>query len=47
MLSNIEEVRARDGIVIAIATDGDTQSAEKAQDVIYVPGRAAAPPAHG
>ena len=37
MLNNIEEVRARDGIVIAIATEGDEVIAQKAQDVIYVP----------
>jgi len=37
MLNNIEEVRARDGIVIAIATEGDTAVAERATDVIYVP----------
>jgi glucosamine--fructose-6-phosphate aminotransferase (isomerizing) len=37
MLNNIEEVRARDGIVIAIATVGDTLLAEKAHDVLYVP----------
>jgi len=37
MLNNIEEVRARDGIVIAIATAGDTSLADHAQDVIYVP----------
>jgi len=37
MLNNIEEVRARDGRVIALATTGDTVLAEKARDVIYVP----------
>jgi glucosamine--fructose-6-phosphate aminotransferase (isomerizing) len=37
MLNNIEEVRAREGIVIAIATEGDELVQEKAQDVIYVP----------
>src|SRR3954453_17613288 len=37
MLNNVEEVRARDGIVIAVATAGDTLLAEKADDVIYVP----------
>ena len=37
MLGNIEEVRARDGIVIAMVTDGDDEIAEKADHVIYVP----------
>ena len=37
MLNNIEEVRARDGIVIAIATEGNEAIREEARDVIYVP----------
>ena len=37
MLNNIEEVRARDGIVIAVATEGDEEMREHARDVIYVP----------
>jgi len=37
VLSNIEEVRARSGEVIAIATDGDRQISERAEDVISVP----------
>jgi glucosamine--fructose-6-phosphate aminotransferase (isomerizing) len=37
MLNNIEEVRARDGIVIAVATQGDAAMREHARDVIYVP----------
>ena len=37
MASNIEEVRARDGIVIAVATAGDDQIATKADVVIPVP----------
>jgi glucosamine--fructose-6-phosphate aminotransferase (isomerizing) len=37
MLSNVEEVRAREGVVIALATEGDTLLAEKAQEVIYLP----------
>ena len=37
MLSNIQEVRAREGIVIAVATEGDTHIAEIADHVIYVP----------
>jgi glucosamine--fructose-6-phosphate aminotransferase (isomerizing) len=30
-------VRARDGQIIAIATEGDTEIAAKANDVIYIP----------
>jgi glutamine---fructose-6-phosphate transaminase (isomerizing) len=37
VLSNLEQVRARDGMVIAIATEGDTSIAAKANDVVYVP----------
>ena len=37
MLNNIAEVRAREGIVLAIATEGDTAIAEQARDVLYVP----------
>ena len=37
MISNIQEVRAREGIVIAVATEGDTHIAEIADHVIYVP----------
>ncbi len=37
MLGNIEEVKARDGIVIAIATQGDEDIREKADHVFYVP----------
>jgi glucosamine--fructose-6-phosphate aminotransferase (isomerizing) len=37
ILSNIEEVNARDGKVIAIATDGDNQIKKYASDVIYIP----------
>jgi glucosamine--fructose-6-phosphate aminotransferase (isomerizing) len=37
MVSNIEQVKARDGIVIALATEGDTALAEKADHVIYLP----------
>jgi glutamine---fructose-6-phosphate transaminase (isomerizing) len=36
-LSNLEEVRARDGRVIAIATDGDTRVASLTPDVLFVP----------
>jgi glutamine---fructose-6-phosphate transaminase (isomerizing) len=37
MLSNIEQVKARDGKVIAIATEGDEEIRAKADEVIYIP----------
>ena len=37
MISQIEQVKARGGIVIALATEGDEAIAEKADHVIYVP----------
>ena len=37
VISNLEQVRARDGMVIAIATEGDDSIAAKANDVVYVP----------
>ena len=37
MIGNIEEVKARDGKVIAIATDGDEDIVERADHVIHVP----------
>ena len=37
MLSNIEQVKARGGRVIAIATEGDDEVAEKADNVIWIP----------
>jgi glucosamine--fructose-6-phosphate aminotransferase (isomerizing) len=37
MLSNIEQVRARHGQVIAIGTEGDELLAGKADHVIFVP----------
>jgi glucosamine--fructose-6-phosphate aminotransferase (isomerizing) len=37
MLSNIQEVRARAGIVIALATDGDEEIARYADEVIRIP----------
>ena len=36
LVSNLEQVRARDGRVIVIATEGDTAIAEKANEVIYI-----------
>ncbi|MBT5876780.1 MAG: glutamine--fructose-6-phosphate transaminase (isomerizing) [Candidatus Latescibacteria bacterium] len=37
IMSNIEEVRARQGRVIAIATEGDAWIGKKADHVIYIP----------
>ena len=37
MVSQIEQVKARDGIVIALATEGDEAIAQKADHVLYVP----------
>lgn len=37
MISNMKEVQARSGRIIAVATDGDSAIQEIAEDVIYVP----------
>lgn len=37
MISNIHEIKARKGPVIAVATEGDTEISQLADDVIYVP----------
>jgi glucosamine--fructose-6-phosphate aminotransferase (isomerizing) len=37
MTSNIEEIRARDGVVVAVATTGDDEISSKADFVISVP----------
>ncbi|MGE3109034.1 MAG: glutamine--fructose-6-phosphate transaminase (isomerizing) [Phycisphaerales bacterium] len=37
VMSNIAEVKARGGHVIAVATEGDTQIAKHVHDVLYVP----------
>ncbi len=37
VISNIQEVRARNGIILAIATQGDTGIAQHCDDVIYIP----------
>jgi glucosamine--fructose-6-phosphate aminotransferase (isomerizing) len=44
-VSNLEEARARGGMVIAVATEGDTELEAKAADVLYLPacGRYARP----
>jgi glucosamine--fructose-6-phosphate aminotransferase (isomerizing) len=36
-MSNLEEVKARGGPVIVIATEGDRETAERADETIYVP----------
>jgi glucosamine--fructose-6-phosphate aminotransferase (isomerizing) len=36
-LGNIEEVKAREGMVIAVATEGDEQIAKVADHVLYIP----------
>jgi glucosamine--fructose-6-phosphate aminotransferase (isomerizing) len=38
MRSNMEEVRARAGVVIALATDGDEEVVGKADEIIWIPG---------
>ena len=35
--SNIEEIKARGGLVLAVATEGDEKITEVADDVIYIP----------
>ncbi len=37
VMSNISEIKARNGNVIAIATEGDTEIAERVNHVIYIP----------
>ena len=37
MVSNIQEIKARNGIVISIATEGDEEIKKHSDDVIYVP----------
>ena len=37
MISNLEQVKARDGIVIALANEGDEEIAKLADHVIYLP----------
>ena len=37
VLGNIEEVKARNGLVVALASDGDDEIATRADQVIYVP----------
>ena len=37
VMSNLEEIKARGGPVIAVASEGDGRIAERADEVIYVP----------
>lgn len=37
VLSNLEEIKARGGPVIAVASEGDEETAERADEVIYIP----------
>jgi len=37
MRSNVEEIKARKAPIVLIATQGDEQAKELAQDIIYVP----------
>ena len=37
VMSNLEEIKARGGPVIAIAAEGDKRIAEVADEVIYIP----------
>ena len=37
MLSNIKEVKARDGVVMAVASQGDSQLAFEVEEVVYIP----------
>src|SRR5437762_7984688 len=37
VMSNLEEIKARGGPVIAITTEGDTRVAQLADEVLYIP----------
>jgi len=37
MVNSIKEVKARDGIVIAVATEGDREMAAEVDHVLYIP----------
>src|SRR4029434_141237 len=37
IVSNLEEIKARDGIIIAVGTEGDETLKQHAQHVLYVP----------
>ncbi|HUF53946.1 MAG TPA: glutamine--fructose-6-phosphate transaminase (isomerizing) [Dehalococcoidia bacterium] len=37
MMSNVEQVKAREGVVIVVATEGDSEIASMADEVVYLP----------
>jgi glucosamine--fructose-6-phosphate aminotransferase (isomerizing) len=37
MMSNIQEVKARKGIVISVATEGDKEIKDLSNDIIFIP----------
>ena len=37
MVNNVREVKTRDGVVLSVATEGDTQLADEVDEVIYIP----------
>jgi glucosamine--fructose-6-phosphate aminotransferase (isomerizing) len=37
VVSNLEEIKARGGPIIAVATHGDEEIADRADDVVYIP----------
>jgi glucosamine--fructose-6-phosphate aminotransferase (isomerizing) len=37
VVSNLEQVRSRDGVVIAVASEGDEEIADKVSEVIRIP----------
>ena len=37
VVSNLEEIKARGGPVIAIATEGDAEIGNRADDIVYIP----------
>src|SRR5262249_21126551 len=37
MVSNIEEIKARSGKIVAILTEGDTETAKRADDAFFIP----------
>lgn len=37
VMSNLEEIKARGGPIIAVACEGDSEVAERADDIIYIP----------
>jgi glucosamine--fructose-6-phosphate aminotransferase (isomerizing) len=37
IISNVEQIHAREGYVLAVGTDGDTRLPERADDIIWVP----------